>query len=195
MGDVAFTDTEMVWTDSSNGAAGLVHVRDLASGAERSFDPQAGERCNLLGLGATGDRVVLSQYCGTYADGGRDDRVQVLTTDGDQVVTLQDDGMDGWLPAGERRRQRDRLRRDRREPDRHLRLRPRDRPVPADQRRGLPVGPRGSGRQRPAVLLAHPGQQPARGHLAGGRAALRKTLTRRRVSDGSAVVRLLSSGA
>jgi len=90
----------MVWTDSSNGDAGRVHVRDLATGEETSFDPRTGERCNLLGLGASGDRIVLSQYCGTYADGVRDDRVQVVSTDGEQVVTIQDSGAEGWLPAG-----------------------------------------------------------------------------------------------
>ena len=97
VGSVAFTDSSMVWTDSTNGAAGLVHVRDLATGEEHSFDPHTGERCNLLSFGATDDRVMLSQYCGTYADGVRDDRVQILTTDGDQVVTLQDSGIDGAL--------------------------------------------------------------------------------------------------
>ena len=97
VGDFAFTDGSLVWTDRTNGDAGLVHVRDLASGAEHSFDPQTGARCNLLSFGATADRVVLGQYCGTYAGGVRDDRVQVLTTDGDQVVTLQDSGIDGGL--------------------------------------------------------------------------------------------------
>lgn len=95
VGDVAFTDTSMVWTDRTNGDAGLVHVRDLATGAEHSFDPQAGERCNLLSFGAADDRVVLGEYCGTYDDGVRDDRVQILGLDGDQVVTLQDNGLDG----------------------------------------------------------------------------------------------------
>ena len=56
-----------------------------------------GERCNLLAFGATDDRVVMSQYCGTYGGGVRDDRVQILTTDGDQVVTLQDSGIEGAL--------------------------------------------------------------------------------------------------
>ena len=97
VGRLAFTDSSMVWTDSTNGAAGLVHVRDLATGEEHSFDPHTGERCNLLNFGATDDRVMLSQYCGTYAGGVRDDRVQILTTDGDQVVTLQDSGIDGDL--------------------------------------------------------------------------------------------------
>ena len=102
VGDLAFTDTSMVWTDSTNGDAGLVHVRDLSTGEEHSFDPHAGERCNLLSFGATDDRVVLGQYCGTYAGGVRDDRVQILTTDGDQVVTLQDSGIDGAVagPGG-----------------------------------------------------------------------------------------------
>jgi len=99
VGDLAFTHTSMVWTDSTNGHAGLLHVRDLSTGEERSFDPHAGERCNLLSFGATDDRVVLSQYCGTYADGVRDDRVQILSTHGDQEVTLQDSGIDGVLAA------------------------------------------------------------------------------------------------
>jgi hypothetical protein len=97
VGDFAFTDNSLVWTDSTNGDAGLVHVRTLSTGEEHSFDPHAGERCNLLSFGATDDRVVLGQYCGTYAGGVRDDRVQILTTDGDQVVTLQDSGLDGAL--------------------------------------------------------------------------------------------------
>lgn len=100
LGALAFTDDAMVWTDSSNGAAGQVHVRSLSTGEETSFDPQTGERCNLLSFGASGDRIVMSQYCGTYSDGVRDDRVQILSTDGDQVVTLQDSGIDGGLADG-----------------------------------------------------------------------------------------------
>ncbi|WP_170866891.1 hypothetical protein [Nocardioides lianchengensis] len=100
VGDVAFTETAMVWTDSSNGDAGRVHVRDLASDEVTDFDPDTGERCNLLNLGAVGDRIVMSQYCGTYAEGERDDRVQILSTDGDQVVTIQDSDAVGWLPRG-----------------------------------------------------------------------------------------------
>jgi hypothetical protein len=100
VGDVAFTDTAMVWTDSRNGAAGLVHVRDLATGQEHSFDPHTADRCNLLSFGATDDRVVMSQYCGDYDGGVRDDRVQILSTDGDQVVTVQDSGIDGGLAGG-----------------------------------------------------------------------------------------------
>ena len=94
VGSLAFTDTSMVWTDSTNGDAGLVHVRDLATGEEHSFDPHTGEKCNLLSFGVTGDLVMMSQYCGDYGS-VRDDRVQLLTTDGDQVVTLQDSGVEG----------------------------------------------------------------------------------------------------
>jgi hypothetical protein len=38
----------------------------------------------------------MGQYCGTYGD-VRDDRVQVVTTDGDQVVTVQDSDIDGGM--------------------------------------------------------------------------------------------------
>jgi hypothetical protein len=51
----------------------------------------------LLSFGATADRVVLGQYCGTYEGGVRDDRVQILSTAGQQVVTIQGDGIEGGL--------------------------------------------------------------------------------------------------
>jgi hypothetical protein len=95
VGSFAFTDDALVWTDSENGAAGRIHVRDLGSGEETSFDPALGERCNLLGFDAEGKHIALTQYCGTYDGGVRDDRVQVVSTDGEQVVTVQDDGVDG----------------------------------------------------------------------------------------------------
>jgi hypothetical protein len=101
VGSFDFTDDALVWTDSTNGAAGRVHVRDLATGEETAFDPELGERCNLLGLDAEGARIAMTQYCGTYDSGVRDDRVQVVTTDGQQVVTVQDSGVDGGqLVAG-----------------------------------------------------------------------------------------------
>jgi hypothetical protein len=99
VGDVAFTDQSMVWTDRTNGRGGNIHVRDLASGEEHSFDPQSGDRCNVLSFGATDDRIVLGQYCGTYSGGVRDDRVQILSTDGDQIVTIQDSSIEGSLAA------------------------------------------------------------------------------------------------
>ncbi len=101
VGDFAFDGDRLVWTDSSNGAAGRVHVRDLVTGEESSFDPQLGERCNLLGFDVEGGRIAMSQYCGTYAGGVRDDRVQVVTTEGEQVLTVQDNGVEGGqLVAG-----------------------------------------------------------------------------------------------
>jgi hypothetical protein len=102
VGDLGFTRTAMVWTDSTNGHAGRIHTRDLSSGDEHSFDPHSGRRCNLLSFGVTEDRVVLGEYCGTYAHGVRDDRVQVLSSGGRQVVTLQTSGIEGGLdgPAG-----------------------------------------------------------------------------------------------
>jgi hypothetical protein len=97
IGALAFTGSSMVWTDSTNGDAGRVHTRDLSTGDEHTFDPHAGGRCNLLSFGATPTRVVLGEYCGTYADGVRDDRVQVLTSRGEQVVTIQGSGIEGAL--------------------------------------------------------------------------------------------------
>ena len=141
-------------------------MRDLATGEEHSFDPRSGERCNLLSFGATDDRVVLGQYCGTYDGGVRDDRVQILTTDGDQVVTLQDSGIDGALagPAGRRRCHRDRLRSEDRRgtyvydlgTDRFLRL---SDAVSSGRRRADPRRP---------VPLGHAGQRPPRRHPVAG---------------------------
>jgi hypothetical protein len=99
VGSFAFTGHSMVWTDSTNGEAGQVHVRDLETGEEHAFDPDSGEKCNLLSFGATDDRIVMGQYCGTYDDGVRDDRVQVLDTDGEQVVTLQGSGIEGAVTS------------------------------------------------------------------------------------------------
>lgn len=99
VGSLAFTDKSMVWTDSTNGDSGRVHVRDLETGKEQAFNPRSGEQCNLLSFGATNDRIVMGQYCGTYEGGVRDDRVQVLDADGGQVVTLQDNGIEGVLAS------------------------------------------------------------------------------------------------
>jgi hypothetical protein len=104
VGAFAFDDDDrLVWTDSTNGAAGRVHVRDLDSGEETSFDPGLGERCNLLGFDVAGGRIAMSQYCGTYDDGVRDDRVQVVTTEGEPVITVQDSGAEGgdWVAGGD----------------------------------------------------------------------------------------------
>ena len=92
----------MFGTDSTHGDSSRVHVRDLETGEERAFAPRSGEESNLLSLGATDDRIVMgSKYCGTYDGGIRDDRVQVLDTNGDQV----------GRPAGQRHRGPAQLRR------------------------------------------------------------------------------------
>jgi hypothetical protein len=54
VGDVGFTEASMVWTDGTNGDSGRIHVRDLDTGRERAFDPQSGDRCNLLSFGVAG---------------------------------------------------------------------------------------------------------------------------------------------
>lgn len=96
VGSFAFSDDALVWTDRTNGTNDRIHVRDLATGEESGFDPRSGERCNILSFGVADDRIVLGQYCGDYDD-GRDDRVQVLTLDGEPVTTIQGDGLDGFV--------------------------------------------------------------------------------------------------
>lgn len=99
VGVFTFSESALVWTTQRDGTREQVHVRDLRTGAEHDFDPRLGARCNVLSFRASGDRIVIGQYCGTYDD-GRDDRVQVLTTDGETVTTLQGDSIDGWLADG-----------------------------------------------------------------------------------------------
>lgn len=99
VGSFAFTDDTLVFSAATNGVNDEIHVRDLATGTDRVLDPRSGARCNLLDLGATDDLIVLSQYCGTYDD-GRDDRIQVIDTDGDPVTTLQGDNLGGGVAGG-----------------------------------------------------------------------------------------------
>lgn len=99
VGSFAFADDSLVWTARTNGTNDRIHVRDLATGEEQDFDPRSGERCNVLSFGVVDDKVVLSEYCGDYDD-GRDDRVQVLTTDGEPVTTIQGNGLDGYVTGG-----------------------------------------------------------------------------------------------
>jgi hypothetical protein len=181
VGAFAFDDDDrLVWTDSTNGAAGRVHVRDLDSGEETSFDPGLGERCNLLGFDVAGGRIAMSQYCGTYDDGVRDDRVQVVTTEGEPVITVQDSGAEGGdlgrrgrLPHGDGVRPRD---------GRHVRLRLREGEAAASQRGALPVvGGPGPDTWRPPHVdhaggLEAPRVRPQRGHRPPRRA---DPLTRR----------------
>lgn len=99
VGSFDVTDRALVWTATTNGTNRRIHVRDLATGEEHDFDPHSGKRCNLLGFSASGDKIVLGQYCGTYDD-GRDDRVQVLSTEGDTITTIQGSSIDGGLGDG-----------------------------------------------------------------------------------------------
>jgi hypothetical protein len=95
VGSFAFDDDTMAWSAATNGTNDRVFVQDLDTGEVTDFDPLSGRRCNLLGFGLAGEHVVMSQYCGEQAGGRRDDRVQVVTTDGEPVVTVQDDGIGG----------------------------------------------------------------------------------------------------
>ncbi|WP_418060520.1 hypothetical protein [Pimelobacter simplex] len=96
VGRFDLTSSTLVWTDGTQAPVERIHVRDLATGTERSFDPRSGARCNLLGLAALEERIVLSQYCGTYGD-LRDDRVQVLTSAGRTVTTVQGSSLEGFV--------------------------------------------------------------------------------------------------
>jgi hypothetical protein len=92
---------QLVWAEPSNGAVGEVHVRDLETGEERSFDPQMGAGCGLLELKVVQDAVLLGESCGL--DNGVDDnRLQVLTMDGDAVVTVRDEGVGNRIGDGGR---------------------------------------------------------------------------------------------
>ena len=99
VGSFAFSEGRLVYTDSTNGDAGDVHVRNLATGEETSFNPKMGEKCNLLNLTLSGDRIAMSEYCGKY-DGIRDDRVQVLSTDGESITTIQGSDVEGHIGQG-----------------------------------------------------------------------------------------------
>ncbi len=93
VGAIGFTDTSLVWTDSTNGATSQVHVRDLTSGVETSFDPQLGEGCDVIDIEVAGEHLSMLQFCGLDDSGLRDDRVQVMTTDGEQVVNALVSGL------------------------------------------------------------------------------------------------------
>jgi hypothetical protein len=91
VGDFTIDGDELTWTGTRNEPNDAVHIRNLTTGEETSFDPRSGDRCNQLALARTSQYVVLGMYCGRH-DGVRDDRVQVVTTDGTPVVTVRDDG-------------------------------------------------------------------------------------------------------
>jgi hypothetical protein len=93
VGDWAIEGTTLAYTETSNRPISKLTVRDLTTGKETSFDPQSGDRCNQLSLALSGERIALGQYCGEH-HGIRDDRVQVVTTSGEPVVTIQDSGLE-----------------------------------------------------------------------------------------------------
>jgi hypothetical protein len=94
VGDFAIDDGTLVYTEATNRPIGRITVRDLADGAEHSFDPESGDRCNQLSISLAAGIIGLGEYCGRH-DGVRDDRVHVLTTDGRPLVTIQGNGVDG----------------------------------------------------------------------------------------------------
>ncbi len=93
VGDFAIDDDTLVYTEAMNRPIDRITVRDLADGAEHSFDPESGGRCNQLSMSVAGGVVALGEYCGTHAR-VRDDRVHVVTTDGRPLVTIQGNGVD-----------------------------------------------------------------------------------------------------
>jgi hypothetical protein len=94
VGDFDIDGTELTYTEETNRPSSIVHIRDLVSGAETSFDARSGSRCNALGLRRVEEVITLSQYCGTE-DNVRDDRVQVITASGEPIVTLRGNALDG----------------------------------------------------------------------------------------------------
>lgn len=103
MGSYGFGNGTVVWTDATNGRPGMVHVRDTTTGEERSHDPRTDDRCDLLGFSVAGERIALNQHCGVV-DGARDDRIQVISTDGDQIGTFRGNSFEGRLVGSDGRR-------------------------------------------------------------------------------------------
>lgn len=86
----------LTWTDGGDGneaPTGTVHVRNLVTAHETSFDPQPGDRCSQQSLRRTERYIVLGQNCGTLGI-HHDNWFQIFTADGDPVVTVRDDGID-----------------------------------------------------------------------------------------------------
>jgi hypothetical protein len=86
----------LTWTDGGDGneaPTGNVHVRNLATREEASFDPQPGDRCSQQSLDRTERYIVLGLNCGTL-NLQDDNWFQIFTADGDPVVTVRDDGID-----------------------------------------------------------------------------------------------------
>ena len=160
----------LTWTDGGDGneaPTGHVHVRNLVTGDETSFDPQPGDRCSQQSLRRTERYIVLGQNCSTL-DIYHDNWFQIFTADGDPVVTVRDDGIDAATvsngavtlnapAAGELQRE--------------LRLRLRLRPVAASLRHGVRPRPRRTGIGR-LLPVEHASRRRSRCHPVVGRAPL-----------------------
>jgi hypothetical protein len=94
VGDFDIDGDTLTYLEHTNRPSSIVHVRDLRTGEEQTFDARSGSKCNALGLDREGDLIALHQYCGE-AGGVRDDRMQLVTGSGEPVVTLRGDGLEG----------------------------------------------------------------------------------------------------
>jgi len=88
VGTFAVKDGVLTYLAYDNRPTSELHVRDLATGKEQTYDTRSGRHCNQLWLSRVGEDIVMFQYCGTH-HGVRDDRVQVVTATGAPVVTVQ----------------------------------------------------------------------------------------------------------
>jgi hypothetical protein len=93
VGDFDVDGELLTYTERTNQPTSTIHVRDLGTGEETTFDTQSDSDCDLRGLERAGDHVALFQGCG--ADGLGDSRVQVITGSGEPVVTLLGSSLDG----------------------------------------------------------------------------------------------------
>ena len=98
VGNFAIDDDHLVWSELTQTINNKLTVRNLDTGDQLSFDPKSGP-CMQATLGLEAGHIVMSQYCGNQ-DGVTDDRVQVVTTDGEPVVTIQDDEIQGTVDNG-----------------------------------------------------------------------------------------------
>lgn len=83
---VDLADGVLTWTDSDEAPTGGLHVRDLATGEQTDLEVPGGEVCDTSVV-RRGGLVALSQECGD--DEAPDERVVVLDTTGDPVVTIR----------------------------------------------------------------------------------------------------------
>lgn len=85
VGELTFSGDAMVWTPPRGTRAPRVHVRDVGSGAETTFDPRLAAGCEVLDLVASGDVVGVTESCDVSLRSG----MRVLTTGGVPVAELK----------------------------------------------------------------------------------------------------------